>query len=70
MDPVSILEGELAGDMIDEDALIRAWRAEQLRHLGLSDVLAESFAGVVDWHEVAAMVALGCSPELALEIAR
>jgi CheY-like chemotaxis protein len=29
---------------------------------GLSPILAESFADLVDWHEIAAMVALGCSP--------
>jgi hypothetical protein len=50
--------------------VIHAWRAEQLGRLGLPRVLAETFAGLVDWHEIAALVARGCPPELALEIAR
>jgi hypothetical protein len=33
-------------------------------------VLSVAFAGLVDWHEIAALVARGCPPELALEIAR
>jgi hypothetical protein len=70
MDPVLILDREVAEDASDEDALIHAWRAEQLLKLGLSPMLAESFADLVDWHEIAAIVARGCSPELALEIAR
>jgi hypothetical protein len=54
----------------DEDRRVRAWRAEQLQGLGLSWLVAERFAPLVDWHEVAALVARGCTPELALEIAR
>ena len=61
---------ELVAAASDEELLIQAWRAEQLRRLGLSRTLAETFAGLVDWHEVHALVARGCSPELALEIAR
>jgi hypothetical protein len=70
MDPTLMLEYDVVEDTSDEEALIHAWRVEQLRKLGLSPTLAESFAGLVDWHEIAALVALGCSPELALEIAR
>jgi hypothetical protein len=54
----------------DEDLAIYVWRAEQLRRLGLSRLLAGTFAGLVDWHELAVLVARGCPPELALEIAR
>ena len=32
--------------------------------------LAETFAGLIDWHEIAALVARGCPPNLALEIVR
>src|SRR2546430_13103371 len=39
----------------DEELLIHAWRAEQLRHLGFPRTLAETFAGLVDWHEIAAL---------------
>jgi hypothetical protein len=67
---ILISDAELVEDTTDEELLIQAWRAEQLRRLGLSRVLAETFAALVDWHTIAALVARGCSPELALEIAR
>ena len=67
---ILISDAEFADETTDEDLLIQAWRAEQLRRLGLSRILAETFAGLVDWHEIAALVTHGCSPELALEIAR
>jgi hypothetical protein len=50
--------------------VVNAWRAEQLRLLGLSPVLAEAFAGLVDWHQIANLVERGCSAQLALEIVR
>jgi hypothetical protein len=53
-----------------EAARIHAWRAEQLRRLGLSTVIADAVADLVDWHEVAPLVEKGCPPALALEIAR
>jgi hypothetical protein len=70
MEPILISDADLGEDATDEDLAIQTWRAEQLRRLGLSYILAETFAGLVDWHEVAALVARGCSPKLALEIAR
>jgi hypothetical protein len=70
MEPILISDAELVEDMTDEELLIQAWCAEQLRRLGLPNTLAERFAGLVDWHEIAALVARGCPPELALEIAR
>jgi hypothetical protein len=54
----------------DEELLVHAWRAEQLRRLGLHRVFAEAFADIVDWHALAKLVARGCPPELALEIVR
>jgi hypothetical protein len=54
----------------DEEILIHEWCTEQLQSLGLTTLLAERFASLVDWHEVAALVGRGCSPELALEIVR
>jgi hypothetical protein len=54
----------------DEELAIQAWRANQLRRLGLSDAHAETFAGLVDWRKIEALVASGCPPELALEIVR
>jgi len=53
---------------VDEEILVHEWRAEQLQRLGLSRLLAEGFAGRVDWHDLASLVASGCSPELALDI--
>ncbi|MDP9258608.1 MAG: hypothetical protein M3Q31_18955 [Actinomycetota bacterium] len=68
--PILISYSELVDDAADEERLIQAWRVEQLRRLGLSRAVAETFAALVEWHEVAALVARGCSPEFALEIAR
>jgi hypothetical protein len=70
MEPILISDAELVEDTSDEELLIHAWRVEQLRRLGLARTLAETFAGRVDWHEIAALVARGCPPRLALEIAR
>jgi hypothetical protein len=53
-----------------EEVRVYAWRVEQLTKLGLSTVIAAAVATFVDWHEVARLVQRGCSPELALEIAR
>jgi hypothetical protein len=54
----------------DEDARVHEWRIEQLGELGLPRMLAERFADVVDWHDLAALVQRGCTAELALEIVR
>jgi len=70
MEPLLFIDDELVGSARNEERSIQSWRAEQLRRLGLSRILAEMFAGLVDWHEIAALVARGCPPELALEIAR
>jgi hypothetical protein len=70
MEPILMSDTEPVEDTTDEELVIHAWRAEQLRRLGLPRALAETFAGLVDWHEIAALVARGCPPELALEIAR
>ena len=59
-------EGQL--ERVDEGILVHEWRAEQLQRLGLSRLLAQSFAGRIDWHDLAALVGRGCSPELALDI--
>jgi hypothetical protein len=54
----------------DEDVLVRNWRAEQLRKLGLPESLADEFADGVDWRDVAALVERGCPARLALEVVR
>ena len=70
MEPILISDAELVEDASAEELPVQAWRSEQLRRLGLLRRLAETFAGLVDWHEMAALVERGCSPELALEIVR
>jgi hypothetical protein len=50
--------------------LVREWRAEQLRRLGVPAVSAYLFADRVDWHEVAQLVHRGCPPLIALRIVR
>ena len=52
------------------EALVREWRVEQLERLGLTTLVAQAFADMVDWHELARIVGLGCSPDLALQIVR
>jgi hypothetical protein len=70
MEPILTSDGELVEDTTDEGLMIHAWRAEQLCRLGFSRTLAERFAGLVDWHEIAALISRGCPPNLALEIVR
>jgi hypothetical protein len=70
MEPILISDAGLFEDTIDGGLAINAWRAEQLRRLGVPRALAERFAGLVDWHEIAALVGRGCPPDLALEIVR
>jgi hypothetical protein len=69
MEPTLLPQMEL-DERRDEHVLVHEWRTEQLQSIGLATPLAERFASVVDWHEVAALVERGCSPELALEIVR
>ena len=68
--PVDETGEGLGEDTTEEELLILAWRAEQLRRLGFPRVVAETFAGLVDWHEIETLVARGCPPNLALEIVR
>jgi hypothetical protein len=70
MEPILISDAELVEETSDEELLIHAWRVEQLQRLGLPHILAETYAQLVDWHEIAGLVAGGCPLELALEIAR
>ena len=69
MEPTLMPQFEL-DERRDEEVLTHEWCTEQLQSLGLATLLAERFASVVDWHEVADLVERGCSPELALEIVR
>ena len=52
-----------------DDALVHEWRRERLRSLGVTELLADSFADFVDWNVVADLVGRGCPPYLALRIA-
>jgi hypothetical protein len=53
-----------------EERLVRAWRSEQLRRLGLPFVLADAFADVIDWRALSALIERGCPVGLALQIVR
>jgi len=66
--PVEQTTADDVFEWVDEEILVHEWRAEQLQRLGLSRLLAEGFAGRIDWHDLAGLVARGCSPELALDI--
>jgi hypothetical protein len=57
-------------EQTEEEQIVIEWRLEQLEKLGVSRIKAALFAGFVDWHDIAALVARGCSPELAVEIVR
>jgi len=65
-----LLEMEFTLDTSYEEALVHEWRAEQLARLGVSAEIANAVATFVDWHEVARLVALGCAPDVALDIVR
>jgi hypothetical protein len=66
----SVLAAEdLDGD-VRETLVVREWRAEQLRRLGVPSVLAETFADDVDWHALSNLIERGCPLGLALEIVR
>jgi hypothetical protein len=69
VEPAAMLSEEPLDGHGEED-VVNAWRAEQLQLLGLSPTLAEAFAGIVDWHQIANLVERGCAPQLALEIVR
>ena len=69
MEPILTFTDDLDSEP-DEELLVHSWRTEQLGRLGLSRILAETFADLVDWHALAELVERGCSPELALEIVR
>ena len=66
----SVISAEdLDGDVM-EALVVRQWRAEQLRRLGVQSILAETFADAVDWHALSALIERGCPLGLALEIVR
>ena len=53
-----------------EESPAHNWRVSQLKRLGLSGSLAESYADRIDWHQIARLVKHGYSPQLALRIVR
>ena len=68
----SEMENAADAEELDEDhtLAIRRWRAEQLQQLGMSWWRAYAVAPLVDWHDVAKLVARGCAAELAVDIVR
>jgi hypothetical protein len=67
-------ESVISAEVLDRDAretlVVRGWRAEQLRRLGLPSILAETFADDIDWHALSSLIERGCPLGLALEIVR
>jgi hypothetical protein len=66
----SVIPAEDLESDVREVLLVREWRAEQLRRLGLPSILAETFADDVDWHALSALIERWCPLGLALEIVR
>lgn len=67
MEPLVIPAEELDhGD--GEKRVVREWRTEQLRRLGLPYVLADSLADRLDWHALENLVERGCPLHLAVDI--
>jgi hypothetical protein len=50
----------------DERPAIHARRVEQMQRLGLPSVLADEFAKLVDWHQIAELVVGGYTLERAI----
>ena len=66
----NVMPAEDVDHRVREAHRVRAWRAEQLRRLGLPFILADAFADEVDWHAVAALMERGCPLGLAFQIVR
>jgi hypothetical protein len=66
----TVIPAEDLDSDVKEALVVREWRAEQLRRLGLPFFLAEKFADDVDWHALSALIEHGCPLGLALEIIR
>lgn len=68
MEPTQLGAGH---EVIERDeSLVHTWRVTQLKRLGIPEPLAEAAADNVDWHQIAKLVQLGCSPQLAVRIVR
>ena len=52
-----------------DERSVHNWRVFQLKRLGVSGPLAETYADRIDWHQIARLVRRGCPPRLALRIA-
>jgi hypothetical protein len=61
---------ELEETQSADEILVHEWRTEQLERLGITRIVAEAVAGLVDWHEIARLIERGCPPALAVEIVR
>jgi len=57
-------------EILDETALVEAWRADKLEHAGYGAAAAAELAmrHDVDLHVAMELLTSGCSPELALQI--
>jgi hypothetical protein len=66
----SVIPTEDLDHDVSEAVVVREWRAEQLRRLGVPSVLSETFADEIDWHALSTLIERGCPLGLALEIVR
>ncbi len=66
----SVTSAEDLDGAVMEALVVRQWRAEQLRRLGVPSILAETFADDIDWHALSMLIERGCPLGLALEIVR
>jgi hypothetical protein len=66
----SVIPADDVDRSVEEAIAVHAWRADQLRRLGLPSILADTFADEVDWHSLSALIERGCPLGLAFEIVR
>src|SRR2546429_9954582 len=66
MELISTAQGDDLDHSVMEALRVRAWRAEQLRRLGLPHMLADTFADLFDWHTLPGLIERGGPPALAL----
>ena len=69
MEP-TLISGTRLENSAAEDVLVDTRCARQLQGLGLPQMLADTFADLIDWAEIATFLEHSRAPELALEIAR
>jgi hypothetical protein len=52
-----------------DDLLVHDWRVSRLTRLGVPGPLAEVYADLLGWHQIAQLIQRGCPVRLAIRIA-